>query len=71
MRGPSEWSGINAHRGMILDQQGKPMAVSSPRGFTVGEPVGVDRRRVKAWNSWRCCLRWRRAEFNSRLEKNS
>jgi len=61
---------INAHRGMILDQKGKPMAVSSPVVSLWANPSELTAS-GEGMEQLALLLEVAPAEFNSRLEKNS
>ena len=61
---------INAHRGMILDQKGKPMAVSSPVVSLWANPSELTAS-GEGMEQLALLLEVAPTEFNSRLEKNS
>ncbi|MDB4151898.1 penicillin-binding protein 2, partial [Pseudomonadales bacterium] len=61
---------INAHRGMILDQQGKPMAVSSPVVSLWANPAELIAS-GEGMEQLALLLDVAPAEFNRRLDKNS
>ncbi len=61
---------INAHRGMILDQKGKPMAVSSPVVSLWANPAELIASGA-GMEQLALLLEVAPAEFNNRLEKNS
>jgi cell division protein FtsI (penicillin-binding protein 3) len=61
---------INAHRGMILDQKGKPMAVSSPVVSLWANPAELIAS-GEGMEQLALLLEVAPAEFNNRLEKNS